>query len=111
MPSISCVHAISRLNGLRSTRSIGDDVGVLDMAPVLAQVRSDAVGAGVLAQSRGRHRIGLVGLARLTERGDVIDVNAQAKEHDFEIYIALVTACWLSRVRLGSLHTPHRSRE
>ena len=50
---------------------------VLDVAPVLAQVHGDAVGAAEVRLDRRPHRIGLVGAPRLAHRGDVVDVDAE----------------------------------
>ncbi len=47
------------------------------MTAVLAQVRRDPIGARVLADARGEHRIGLVRAARLTDRRDVVDVDVE----------------------------------
>ena len=47
------------------------------MPAVLAQVGGDPVGAGGFAQRRGGDRIGFVGASRLTDRGDMIDVDVQ----------------------------------
>ena len=53
------------------------DVAVGDVAPVLAQVRGDAVGAGLGGDVRGAHRIGMVAAARVPDGRDVVDVDAQ----------------------------------
>jgi hypothetical protein len=53
------------------------DVGVLDVPPVLAQVGRDAVGATAFARFRRARGIGLVGLARLAQRRDVINVDVE----------------------------------
>ena len=52
-------------------------VRVLDVAPVLAQVRRDAVGAAAFARLRRARGIGFVGLARLAQRRDVINVDVE----------------------------------
>ena len=57
----------------------GVEVGVLDMTAVLAQVRGDAVGAGGFAEHCGGGGVGFIGAARLTEGGDVIDVDEEAE--------------------------------
>ncbi len=44
------------------------------MTPILAQVHRDAVGAGLLGQQRGMHRIRVLDAARLPQRGHVIDM-------------------------------------
>ena len=50
---------------------------VLDVAPVLAQVDGDAVGAAQVRLDRRPHRVGLVGAPRLPQRRDVVDVDAE----------------------------------
>ena len=50
---------------------------VLDVAPVLAQVHGDAVGAAEVRLDRRPHRVGLVGAPRLADGGDVVDVDAE----------------------------------
>ena len=52
------------------------DVARLDVAPVLAQVHRDAVGARLLGNQRRRDGIGIARVARLTQCRDVIDVDA-----------------------------------
>ena len=49
------------------------------MAPVLAQVGGDAVGAGIGDELRRAHRIGMVAAARVPDRRDVVDVDAEAQ--------------------------------
>ena len=55
------------------------DILVHDVAPVLAQMRGDAVGAGRLRDLRGADRIGMQPAARVAERRDMIDVDAQSQ--------------------------------
>ncbi len=55
------------------------DVVVGDVAAVFAQVRGDAVGAGLDGQVRGAQRIGMPAAARVADGGDVVDVHAQAE--------------------------------
>ena len=50
---------------------------VLDVAPVLAQVHGDAVGAAEVRLDRRPHRVGLVRAPRLAHGGDVVDVDAK----------------------------------
>ena len=57
------------------------DVAVGDMAPVLSQVRGDAVGTRLRSEQRRAHRIGIAGAARVADGRDVIDVDAQAQRH------------------------------
>jgi hypothetical protein len=54
------------------------DVPVLDVPAILAQVHGDAVGARLLDQHGEAHRIGLVGLARLTHRRRMVDVDVES---------------------------------
>ena len=56
------------------------EIAVLNVAPVFAQVRGDAVGSGGLGELRGCYRVRLVGAPRLPYRRDVIDVHIQT--HD-----------------------------
>ena len=49
-------------------------VSILDVAPVLAQVQGDAVGARLLGEQRGVHRIGIIDAPCLAQRRDMIDV-------------------------------------
>ncbi len=55
----------------------GKHIPVLDVAPVLAQVQCNAVGAGLLGDQRRIQRVGIAGATRLAQRGHVIDVHAQ----------------------------------
>ena len=55
------------------------DVGIGDVAPILAQMRGDAVGAGLDGQMRGAQGIGVPAAARVADGGDVIDVDAEAE--------------------------------
>jgi hypothetical protein len=50
---------------------------VLDVAPVLAQVHGNAVGAAQVRLDRGPERVRLVRPARLSQRRHVVDVYAQ----------------------------------
>ena len=52
-------------------------VTVLDVAPILAQVQRDVVGARLLGEQRRMHGIRIRGTARLPHRRDVIDVDSQ----------------------------------
>ena len=65
MPSISSVTAISRFMRVCSSGRSAAHVAILDMAAVFAQMHGDAVGAGLLRQQRGMHRIRILGAARL----------------------------------------------
>ena len=55
------------------------DVGIRDVAAILAQVRGDAVGAGLDGQMRGAQRIGMPAAARVADGGHVVDVDAEAQ--------------------------------
>ena len=55
------------------------DVGIGDVAAVLAQVRRDAVGAGLDGQMRGTQRVGMPAAARVADGGHVVDVDAEAQ--------------------------------
>ena len=63
---------------------IGDDlpqdahIAVLDVPAVFAQMDGDAVGAAQQRRAPRQHGIGFQGAASLPNRGDVIDVDAQA---------------------------------
>ena len=56
------------------------DVVVADVAAILAQMRGDAVGAGLLGELGRAHRIGMTAAARVADGGDMIDVDAKAQE-------------------------------
>src|SRR6058998_2723849 len=53
------------------------DVGVLNVAAVFAQVHGDPIGPGALGGRRRLDGVGLVGLARLANGRDVIDVDVE----------------------------------
>ena len=53
------------------------DVGVGDVPAILAQMRGDAVGAGLGGQARRTDRIGLRAAAGVADGGDVVDVHAK----------------------------------
>ena len=56
------------------------DVGVDDVAAILAQMRGDAVGAGGLAAiAAARSGSGRLAAARVADGGDVIDVHAETQ--------------------------------
>ena len=82
MARISGVTAISKLSGRpRSRVSLGqgDDVGVGDVAAIFAQMRGDAVGAGLDGEVGGAGGTG-IGLAPgVTDGGDMVDVHAEAQ--------------------------------
>src|SRR5262245_20082189 len=64
---------------------------VADVPAVLAQMRSDAVGAGLDRDQRGPHRIGMPAAARVTDSRDVIDVDAET-DHAFTRSAAATTS-------------------
>ncbi len=47
-----------------------------NVASVLAEMRRDAVGAGLGGQARRAHRIGMTAAPRIADGGDVIDIDA-----------------------------------
>jgi hypothetical protein len=53
------------------------DVAILDMAAVFTQMQRDRVGAGLLADQRGAHHVGVTRPARLAQRGDVVDIESE----------------------------------
>ncbi len=53
------------------------DVGILDVAPVLAQVQRDVVGARLLGDEGGVHRVGIARAPRLAQRRHVVDVDTE----------------------------------
>ena len=73
---IESVTAISRFTRVCTRAQQDFDVARLDVAPVLAQVHGDAVGARLLGDQRRRHGIGIARVARLAQGRDVIDVDA-----------------------------------
>ena len=52
---------------------------VADMPPILAQVSGDPVGAGRDRDLGGAHRVGMAPAARIAQRCDMIDVDAEAE--------------------------------
>ena len=58
------------------------DVHVLDVSPILAQVRGDPVGAGPFTEPSRGDWIGLVATPRLPHGRDVIDVDVQSLSHE-----------------------------
>ena len=57
-------------------------VVVADVAAVLAQMRGDAVGAGLDRELGRAHRIGMPPAARVADGRDVVDIDAEAKMRD-----------------------------
>ena len=57
------------------------DILVGDVAPVLAQMGGDAVGAGLGGGEGGADRIGMSAAARVPDRRDMVDIDAEAEGH------------------------------
>jgi hypothetical protein len=55
------------------------DIGVGDVAPILAQMGGDAVGAGRRRGQRGADRIGMQASPRVPDRRDMVDIDAEAQ--------------------------------
>src|SRR5437764_68959 len=66
------------------------DVALLDMAPVLAQVHGDAVGARRLGHQRRLDGVRVVDPARLPEGGDVVDIAAEMEHGSAQSQVELV---------------------
>ena len=54
------------------------DIAVGDVAPVLAQMRSDSIGSRRRGAFRCTYRVGMVPAARVPDRRDMVDIDAQA---------------------------------
>ena len=67
---------IERLGDLRLEAR---HVVVADVAAIFAQMRGDAVGAGLDRDLRRAHRIGMPAAARIAHGRDVVDVDAEAE--------------------------------
>jgi len=65
-------------------------VPFLDVAPVLAQVRGDAIGTGQLAQASSQHRVRVDGVPLLAQGRDVVDVDVQAN-HSASAFCMMAT--------------------
>ena len=52
-------------------------IGVLDMAPVLTQMYGNSIRTAQVGFHRRPNRIGFVGLSRLADCGDVVDIYAE----------------------------------
>jgi len=57
------------------------DILVADMAAILAQMRGDAVGAGLHRQQRGLDRIGMFAAPRVADRRHMVDIDPQAQRN------------------------------
>ena len=77
--SISSVAAISRFSGISRLLHQPVDIVVGDVAPVLAQMGGDAVGAGRGGGEGGADRIGMSAAARVPDRRDMVDIDAEAE--------------------------------
>ena len=55
---------------------------VLDMPAILPQVNGDPVRAAQFRQHSGPDRVGLAPAARLTQRGDVVDIHSESRNHE-----------------------------
>ena len=53
------------------------DIAIGNVAAVFAEVRGDAVGAGLGSDDGRAHRIGMVAAARVPDGRDMIDIDAQ----------------------------------
>ena len=58
----------------------------LPVKAVLAQMGGDAIGAGFNGQMGGTDRIGMTAAARISNRGDVIDVHAKPQVRGIEVF-------------------------
>ena len=58
-------------------------VVVADVAAILAQMRGDAVGAGLDRGKRRAHRIGIAAAPRVAQGGDVIDIDSETQRRSF----------------------------
>ncbi len=77
--SMSAVAAISKFSGFEISGLQPRHVVVADVAAVLAQMRGDAVGAG-LDRNQGRaQRIGIAPRPRIAKRGDVVDIDSETQ--------------------------------
>ena len=108
--TISSVAAISKLSGLAISRLQPRDVVVADVAAILAQMRGDAVGAGLDRELGRAHRIGMPPAARIADGRDVIDVDAEAKMGDRRHVIDLSRVHRSTRASRRSPARPSRPR-
>ena len=79
MACISLVAAISKLSGTVSASAERLDIVVGDVAAILAQMRRDPVGAGLLGYPGGADRVGTHAAAGVADGGDMVDVHAKAQ--------------------------------
>ena len=72
------------------------DVAIRDMAAILAQMRGDAVGAGLGGEPCGAHRIGMAAAARIADGRDMVDVHAEPQAcglHSCGSFRSLISLC------------------
>ena len=77
MRTISSVAAISKFSRVCSSVARRADVAILDVPAILAQMHRDVVGARLLGDQRGEHRVRIARAPRLAQRGDVVDVDSE----------------------------------
>ena len=54
------------------------DIGIGDVAAILAQMGSDAIGARFLRQQSGAQRVGPGRAPRVSDRGHMVDIDAKS---------------------------------
>ena len=86
--SMSSVAAISKFSGFEISALSRAMSVVADMAAVLAQMRGDAVGAGLDRRERGAHRIRPLAAPCIAQGSDVIDIDAKAQRGSFSEHVA-----------------------
>src|SRR5688572_23149210 len=77
------------------------DVARLNVAPILAEMHGDAIGARLLGEQRSRHGIRVGRAARLSHRRDVIDVDAEMYRFHATYSPRLTISCNTSRLLSG----------
>ena len=55
------------------------DVVVLNVTTVFAEVRGNAIGAGLCGEDGGSHRVGMSAAARVPDGRDMIDIDAETE--------------------------------
>ena len=67
------------------------DIVILNMAAIFTQVQRDAIGTGLLSLDGGLHRIRITNPTRLSDCGDMVDINTQQntlmRNHNFSLDI------------------------
>ncbi len=76
-------------------------IALLDVAPILAQVHGDAVGAAELSQGRSGDGIGFAPAPGLAHGGDMVDVHAPRRIMSSSPAATAATAAWASDGRPG----------